>query len=80
MPHIIAVDENLGNVKRYLNERGFQTTDLTGSKEAAAVVVSGLSDNYLGDQRTATEAPIIEARGLSEAQILAEVKKAVRRH
>ncbi len=72
----IAVDAVLSNVREYLEQNGFEIVDPEeGITNASVVVSSGIDKNYLGDENTSTKIPVIDASGLTEDQVLAEVER-----
>lgn len=74
----MAVDNELGNVRRYLEEQGYSTTTLQdGWEDAAVIVVSGMKTDVFGDDNTKTEASIINAQGLTAEEVFKEVERAV---
>lgn len=78
MPHLIAVDETLSDVRQHLEHHGYTTTTLDeGLSKAAVIVVSGLDSDFLGDDTTSTEVPVIQAAGLTAAEVLGEVERRI---
>lgn len=72
----IAVDAVLSNVREYLEQNGFEIVDPEENLNNASVVItSGMDKNYLGDENTSTKIPVIDASGLTEDQVLAEVER-----
>jgi DhnA family fructose-bisphosphate aldolase class Ia len=75
MTERIAVEPGLDYVKEYLTGQGYDVVDLgSGSQHAAAVILSGLDENYLGTAKASTKAPVINAEGRSPQEILADLK------
>lgn len=73
----IAVENTLGNVRDYLTEKGFEVVQLdphtqTGieMKNCDALVIAGTDENLMDMANIKSEAPVIDARGMSEEQIL----------
>lgn len=76
MSHKIAIDHNLTNIRRYLEDKGYQTTNLTAEiDDVALIVVTGMESNILGDEVTSTDVPIIEAAGLTADEVFDEVQR-----
>ena len=76
MSHKIAIDHNLTNIRRYLEDKGYQTTNLTEEiDDVALIVVTGMESNILGDEVTSTDVPIIEAAGLTADEVFDEVQR-----
>jgi hypothetical protein len=62
MHPLIVVDDKIAGVKRALEDSGYQVRDLSqGWEQAAAIVVSGMDDNFLGRQDIVSRAPVIDA-------------------
>lgn len=75
MKRIVAVDDNLSNVRQALEAQGYQVCSLDqGFDQVDVVVVSGMDNNELGDNSTVTDARIIHASGLSADQVVEEVQ------
>ncbi|TDA70655.1 MAG: YkuS family protein [Clostridia bacterium] len=74
---IVAVEGGLENVRQALRQDGYTVVGLEdpGATAAAAVIVSGMDDNYLQQQARATSAPVIAAEGKTAEEILADLKK-----
>ncbi|NLJ79809.1 MAG: YkuS family protein [Firmicutes bacterium] len=76
MSKTIAVDDELTNIRQYLEERGFRVVSpAQGFKEVEALVVAGLDTNYLGDQTLAAAAPVIEAKGLTAEEVWRKIEE-----
>lgn len=76
MPGKIAVDQKLANVRQRLEERGYQTTNLSqGLTGAELIVVSGMDSNVLGDESIVFDVPVIKAAGLTADEVLDEVER-----
>lgn len=76
---IIAVDDKLINVRQALRDEGYQIADLSQSLEtAAAIVVSGMDDNLVGQQDIKTKVPIIDATGRTADEVVREVSEKIK--
>ncbi|HOQ75657.1 MAG TPA: YkuS family protein [Thermoclostridium sp.] len=78
----IAVQEGLDRVSEYLSERGYQVEKIgfdaaaqVRGKDYDAVVLSGMSSNFLGIHDTITRAPVIIATGMTEEMIYQQLEK-----
>lgn len=73
---VIAVEDGLSNVRRALEEAGFEVTGMSPKdlKRAQAVVVSGLDSNVLQQQDIVTDVPVIDARALSAEEVIEDIK------
>ncbi len=70
------MEEGLGNVRSYLEEKGYETTALRDDPgQAALIIVSSMDTNPLGDAATTSRTPVIDAAGLSAQEVLVEVEK-----
>ncbi|MDA8211307.1 MAG: YkuS family protein [Clostridia bacterium] len=77
----VAVEGNLSSLKKYLSEKGFEVVNLDPLsksglelKNCDAVVISGMDTNLLGHEDIMTKAPVIDASGRSEAEILTQLQ------
>lgn len=77
----VAVEGNLSSLKKYLSEQGFEVVNLDPIsysglelKNCDAIVISGMDTNLLGHEDITTKAPVIEASGRTEAEILDQIK------
>lgn len=79
----VAVEKGLSSVKNYLQSQGYSVKefDLTKNNNATllnsvdAVIVTGINTNFTELDSTGTNAPIIEARGLSPEQVKKEIER-----
>ncbi|NJD04429.1 MAG: YkuS family protein [Ruminiclostridium sp.] len=76
MKHRIAVENSLTPIRDFLSEKGYNVDNIDFSKEYSkgmdkydAVVVTGLSENFLGVEDTNTKAVVIDAKGLTTEQV-----------
>ncbi|MCL6589517.1 MAG: YkuS family protein [Firmicutes bacterium] len=72
----VAVESGLSNVSEFLTNRGFDVLEFQHNQEIKdvfsnvdAVVVTGMDENLLGIQDIETNVPVIEASGLTPAEI-----------
>lgn len=80
----IAVQEGLDRVKSYLTEKGYEV-DLVGfnavtkAQENAydAIVLSGMSKDFMGISDTVTRVPVIDASGMTEEEIYKQIQTRV---
>lgn len=80
MPKRIAIEDGLSNVKQYLTSQGYEVQTIESVIEADqfdAVIITGLSDNFLGMSDTYTRSPIIEASGLTPEEIHESLKRTI---
>ncbi len=75
----IAVDEGLNNVRDLLQREGFEVVFPEKASDAAAVVTSGMQENMLGMDNVMIEAPVIDARGKTPAEILSAVRDSLKK-
>jgi hypothetical protein len=79
MHPLIVVDDKIAGVKRALEDSGYQVRDLSqGWEQAAAIVVSGMDDNFLGRQDIVSRAPVIDAAGRDIDEVIADVNRVLR--
>jgi len=73
----IGVEASLSNIKQVLQEKGYEVVELKQESDAAncdCCVVSGLDSNVMGMHDTVTQAPVIEAKGLSAEEVCQQVE------
>ncbi|MDK2856138.1 MAG: hypothetical protein PWQ86_1351 [Bacillota bacterium] len=76
MAERIAVENGLDYVKKYLARQGYDVVDLKGGPgKAAAVVVSGGDESFLGMADRTTDVPVISAQGRTPEEILTDIKE-----
>ena len=76
---IIAVDDDLANVRQFLQNNGYDTVSFErGMQNAKVIVVSGMDRDLFGDERITTDATVIEASGLTAEEVLEEVERVMR--
>ena len=79
----VAVEKGLSSVKNYLQSQGYSVKEFDLSKNnnvallssVDAVVVTGVNTNFTELDSTGTNAPIIEARGLSPEEVKREIER-----
>ncbi|HEX3048454.1 MAG TPA: YkuS family protein [Bacillota bacterium] len=78
----VAVESGLSNVSEYLTQQGFDVLEFQHNNEIKgemsdvdAVVITGMDENLLGIQDIETSAPVIEASGLTPAEIGAMINQ-----
>lgn len=79
----IAVQRGLTPVQEYLEDRGYEveTVDFDAFSKAQneyydAIVLTGMSNNFLGMEDTATDAPVIDATGMTPEEICEQIEQA----
>ncbi|WFA08265.1 YkuS family protein [Tissierella sp. Yu-01] len=73
----VAIEKGLDNVARHLINQGHQVVMLSGSIDENmknlnsydCIVTSGLNKDALGISETLTEAPVINANGMSPEEV-----------
>lgn len=80
----VAIEGPLGNIGTFLEEKGYEVVNLdphtqTGIelKNCDAIVISGMDRNLMGYTTIKTEAPVIEANGLTQEQVYQQVKNRI---
>ncbi|NLY17575.1 MAG: YkuS family protein [Clostridiaceae bacterium] len=79
----IAVQKGLTPVKEYLADHGYDVETFevndhleTKNNNFDAIIVTGLNTNSLGINETATNAPIIDATGMTPEEIHEQLQQA----
>lgn len=77
----IGVEDNLRPVKKYLSRKGYEVCSIKEDtlESFDAVVISGMSENFLGMQDTETGAPIIDATGLTPEEVYDRIRDGLKR-
>jgi hypothetical protein len=82
----IAVQEGLDRVGRYLSDKGYEvdTIGFDAVTKATqntydAIVISGMSKDFMGISDTATRAPVIDASGMTEEEVYKQIQSRVHR-
>ena len=85
MPKRIAVETQLSAVEEALREKGYDVVQLdplspTGAElqDLLAVIITGQDENMLGQEDMQTQAPVIDARGLTTDEIIQQVEGKLR--
>ncbi|MBP5427102.1 MAG: YkuS family protein [Clostridiales bacterium] len=81
----IAIEKGLSSVKNYLQSQGYSVREFDLSKNndttllgsVDAVVVAGVNTNFTALDAKVTNAPIIEAAGLSPEEVKEEIEERV---
>ncbi len=71
----IAVEPALSQVANLLKEKGYQVMGMDQFQNADCVVINGGDDNLMGMQDTLTNAPVIDANGMTAQQVLDHIKR-----
>lgn len=78
----VAIEKDLQNVKEIFTKEGYTVDEIDENQSGkisendyAAIIVSGGSINFLGDETTSTSSPVINAEGLSAQEIYNMVKQ-----
>ncbi|HEY8421822.1 MAG TPA: YkuS family protein [Thermoclostridium sp.] len=78
----IAVQRGLTPVQEYLTDRGYEVEVVdfdafskAQSEEYDAIVLTGMSKNFLGMEDTATNAPVIDATGMTPEEVCEEIER-----
>lgn len=76
MQRKVAIAEGLGDLDTYFRQRGYTVLPPEKAGEAAALVISGATDDFTGDQRRRTGVPVINAEGKAPEEIFQQVERA----
>lgn len=76
----IAVDDDLGNVRQALAAAGYDIVNLEKDMSSAdVVVISGMTEDLAGYQNLQSDAAVINAEGMSAAEVVDEIKERLER-
>jgi hypothetical protein len=78
----VAIEQTLGNVRSFLEENQFEIVDLDLNQQAQAqdvscYIISGQDKDVMGMADIQTDLPVINARGLTESEVLQQVQERV---
>jgi hypothetical protein len=78
----VAIEQTLGNVRSFLEENQFEVVDLDLNQQAQAqdvscYIISGQDKDVMGMADIQTDLPVINARGLTESEVLQQVQERV---
>jgi len=73
----IAIQDQLSPFVAAVKAAGFQVVSLSEARrpDVVAVVVSGMEENMLGDERIAVDRPVIDAKGQTPEQVVAQIHR-----
>lgn len=81
----VAVEGNLRPVSEFLSQKGYHVDSVSFDREFTremekydAVVVTGLTKDFLGVQDTNTKALVIDAKGLTAEQVYNAIENGLR--
>jgi len=79
----IAVQRGLTPVQEYLTDQGYEVEVVdfdaftkAQSEEYDAIVLTGMNNNFLGMEDTATSAPVIDATGMTPEEVCEQIERA----
>jgi hypothetical protein len=74
---VIALDDGLLPVKNYLKEQGCQIINIDAAKnlQVDAVILSGMSENFLGIEDIMIDAPVINAKGMTPEEMWRDIQQ-----
>ncbi len=77
----IAVEQDLSPVKNYLSGKGYNVECIDFNEQSSAnlqgfdaIVVTGQNSNFLGVNDTQTDAPVINADGLTPEEVAGRIE------
>ncbi|MGF7186544.1 hypothetical protein GGQ84_002661 [Desulfitispora alkaliphila] len=73
---IIAVADSLQNIKSELEREGYEVVSLENQawQNAKAVIVSGIDEDIMNIEDSLTNAPIIDATGMTAEEIINDLQ------
>ncbi|HEX7055944.1 MAG TPA: YkuS family protein [Bacilli bacterium] len=75
----IAVEQSLGEITQALVNQGHEVVALNAgnASNCQCCVISGLDQNMMGISDTITQAPVINARGMSAEEVARQVSERI---
>ncbi len=74
MTRKVAVEDNLSTIKQALERKGYTVVSPKSQENVMACVVMGMDNNLMNIQNATTKAPVIDAAGLTPAEIVARIE------
>lgn len=78
----VGIENTLGNVRDYLDEKGFETVQIDPHsksgielKNCDAYVISGMDENLMGISSIEATAPVIDATGMSPEEVFQRITR-----
>jgi len=79
VPKRVALAEGMRGLNDFFTARGFTVVPADEANAEVPLVVTGMTENFTGDQRRALKAPVISAEGKTPEEIVREVENAIGR-
>lgn len=70
----VAVESNLTDITRELENRGYTVVSPKSGDDFIAAVVMGMDSNLMSIQNTSTKAPVINASGLTPQEVISRIE------
>ena len=80
MPKRIAVEQGLTPIREHLQQNGYEVVDLNHAKAATqcdCCVISGSDENLMGMQDIVTDAPVINAHGMTPEEVQQQIQERI---
>ncbi len=81
----VGVENTLGGIREKLSEEGYEVVQLDPHsksgielKNCDAYVISGMDQNLMGITDPESEAPVINARGMSVDQVMEQIEQTLK--
>lgn len=74
MQRKVAVENNLTNIAKALENKGYTVVNPKSGLDVIAAVVMGMDNNLMNIQNTVTKAPVIDAAGLTPEEVIARIE------
>ncbi|KEO81209.1 YkuS family protein [Tumebacillus flagellatus] len=75
----VAVEQNLSTVRDYLSQEGYQVVNLDNQNQNGqgcdAIIISGADNNVMGVSNATTQAPVINAHGMTPEDVSKRLKQ-----
>jgi len=79
VPKKVALAEGMRGLDDFFATRGFTVVPAGEADANVPLVVTGMTENFTGNQRRALKGPVISAEGKTPEEIVREVEKAIAR-
>jgi hypothetical protein len=72
----VAISEGLGDLGDFFQKRGYTVVPPDEADHSAALVVSGMTEDFTGVQKRALRVPVVSAEGKTPQEIFEQVERA----
>jgi len=71
----VAISEGLGDLGSFFQKRGYTVVPPDEADHSAALVVSGMTDDFTGVQKRSLKVPVVSAEGKTPQEVFEQVER-----